>query len=317
MTINLIHDGDHGGDDFITTMLFAAYPSLFDLQGVTTVLGNTNAAQAARNALKALALCQRAEIAVRSGAEKPWILPYQLGDDAFGSDGLGQVEMPEAGEARDQDAVAWIARKLAEAPAPLTLCVTGPATNIALLLQEYPECRSKIEKIVMMGGGVSIGGNIKPYAEFNFYMDPDAAHIVLNAGVPVVLHTLDTTQQTYYTKERQQQVRALAPSQLAVKIDAIMRITEALELKSFGVDGSFFHDEHVCGYLAMPDNYETKRVSAQVLCAPSSEAGRLVVTDDAQGPVMLVTRLVDGDRFFAFLLEGLRRVLSQQVSAAA
>lgn len=315
MTIALIHDGDHGGDDFITTMLFCAYPSLFDLQGVTTVLGNTNAAQAARNARKALALCHRQDIAVRSGAEAPLAIPYRLGDDAFGSDGLGQIEMPDAGEARDSNAIAWIAGKLMAAAMPLTLCVTGPATNIARLLQEYPACRDKIKQIVIMGGGVAIGGNIKSYAEFNFYMDPDAAHAVLNAGVSVVLHTLDTTQQTYYTKERQRRVLSLSPALLAAKISAIMRITEELELKSFGVDGSFFHDEHVCGYLAMPDNYETRRVSAQVLCDPAAAAGRLIVEDDAQGMVTLVTRLIDGDRFFDFLLAGLARILAQQAPA--
>ncbi len=309
----LIHDGDHGGDDFITTMLFAAYPSLFDLHGITTVLGNTHTTQAARNALKALALCHRRDIPVRSGAEAPLVVPYRLGDNAFGSDGLGQIEMPDAGVAKDTHAVAWIAEKLATAPEPMTLGVTGPATNIALLLKQYPECRAKIRQIVMMGGGVAIGGNITPYAEFNFYMDPDAAHAVLNAGVPVVLHTLDTTQQTHYGKERQQRVLALSPAPLAEKISAIMRIAEGLDIEKFGVEGAFFHDEHVCGYLAMPDNYETRRVTAQVLCDPSPESGRLVVEDNEDGHVTLVTRLIDGDRFFEFMIEGLRRILALQM----
>lgn len=310
MTISLIHDGDHGGDDFITTLLFMAYPALFDVRGITTVLGNTSTDQAARNARKALALSHRMDVPVRTGAHAPILIPYQLGDDAFGSDGLGGVAFADAGNALGDNGIGWLADTLRGAPARLTLCVTGPATNVALLLQQHPGIAAHIARIIMMGGGVQVGGNIKPYAEFNFYMDPDAADIVLQSGIPVVLHTLDTTQQTYYGPARQQQILALSPAPLAEKINAVLRITEHLEMKNFGVPGAFFHDSHVAAYMAMPDNYETKQVRARVLRAPHAEAGRLLVEDDPQGPVTLVTHLVDDERFFAFLCEGIKRILA-------
>jgi purine nucleosidase len=249
-------------------------------------------------------------VPVRIGAKKPLVIPYQLGDDAFGSDGLGGVPFMDAGGAVDEYGVPWIVEMLESAPAPLTLAVTGPATNVALVLR-YPAIKEKISQIVIMGGGVTIGGNIKPYAEFNFYMDPDAADAVLKSGVPVVLHTLDTTQQTYYSADRQQRIEALTPGPLAARLSAVMRITEALEMKNFGVPGAFFHDAHVAAYMAMPDNYQTRRVRAEVLCAPAPEAGRLIVEDDPEGSVLLATRLVDDERFFSFLYEGLKRILDQ------
>lgn len=315
MPVKIIHDGDHGGDDFITTLLFLAYPEIFDLKAITTVTGNAGVTHTTRNALLALDMAGRTDIPVYRGADKPLVIDYRLGDDAFGSDGLGNISLesqsPELQE-QGQDAIIWLHDYLQSSPDPITLCVTGPATNIALLLQKFPHIKTKIKQMVIMGGGVEIGGNIKPYAEFNFYMDPDAAHIVLNAGIPVVLHTLDTTQQAIYTKARQDVIRAMEPSLLANKIDAIMRITEELEKKAFGAEGSFFHDHQVAAYLAMPDNYKTRKVHAEVLCEPAStEGGRLVVSDDPDGHVELVTAMIDSDRFFAFVKDGLERILKR------
>lgn len=309
--ISVIHDGDHGGDDFINTLMLCARTETFHLLGVTTVSGNTGADQAALNACKALALARRPDIPVMVGAMKPLRLPYRLGDDAFGGDGIGGVAWPAAeAPVPRAGAVEWMARQLDGAPAPVTLCVTGPATNIALLLRDYPQAARKIERIVMMGGGLNPAGNIKPYAEFNFYMDPDAANAVLCAGLPVVLHTLDTTHASIYTRARREKVLSLRPRALAEKLDATMRITEALEEKLFGSEGSFFHDAQTCAYLALPDNYETKPVRAHVSCGDgAAEEGRLFVEDDPSGTVQLVTSHKDPSYFFDYLLETLRRVL--------
>ena len=311
--IPVIHDGDHGGDDFITSLLFLSYAEKFKLLGITTVAGNTNSLQAGLNALKAISLANRQDVEVHQGSENPFRIKYRLSDDAFGSDGLGGVDFPTADRAilSKKDAVTWMAEQLGVAIIPVTICATGPLTNIAKLLTEFPELHNKIEQIVIMGGGTEPAGNIKPYAEFNFYMDPDAAHLVLNGPVPVVLHTLNTTQSAVYTSDRQSKLKAALPELLAGKIDSVMRITEDLEKKTFGAEGSFFHDHQVCAFLNMPENYELKFFNARVLCDPETESGRLMLEPVDKGNLRVVTRIKDIDAMFDFILEGLRRITAR------
>lgn len=307
--ITLIHDGDHGGDDFITSLLLLAHPDRFNLLGVTTVFGNTGASQASLNALRMLTLANRNDVPVHEGAQKPLKIEYLLGDDAFGSDGLGGIEFDtKRSVPNSHDAILWIAEQLRAAEKPLTICATGPLTNMAHLLTDHPDIKSKIERIVIMGGGTNPAGNITPYAEFNFYMDPDAAEFVLNSSIPMVLHTLTTTQLTAYSPERQEQIRALVPTEIAAKLDAVMRITEGLDIAKFKSAGAFFHDHHVAAYLAMPENYETAKFKARVLCAPDAEAGRLVLEPDASSSLEVVTGIKNTDFIFDFILSSLRKI---------
>lgn len=311
MAIDLIHDGDHGGDDFVTSMMFLAFPEHYNLLGITICAGNTDVIQGGRNALMAVDFAKGKTVPVHTGAETPFRIPYLLKDDAFGNDGLGSLtpELTNKGPA-PSGALAWLEKTLLAAREPLTLCVTGPMTNIALLLEKNPAVKDRIKQIVVMGGGTDPAGNIKPYAEFNFYIDPDAANFVLNAGINIILHTLNTTHHTVYTKARQALVRSLTPAPLALLIDRLMRITEDLEIKGFGSEGSFFHDHQVAAWLAMPENYETKPVKARVLCGPyTQEPGRLLIEDDPHSPVRIVTKIHDTDAFFDFLIEALKRVL--------
>ena len=311
MPIDLIHDGDHGGDDFVTSMIFLAYPEHYNLLGITTCAGNIDVVQGGRNALMAIDFARTRTVPVYTGAAKPFRIPYLFNDEAFGNDGLGGIasELTVQGNAAE-GAVDWLEHTLLAASAPLTLCVTGPMTNIALLLEKNPAVKGRIKQIIVMGGGTSPAGNIKPYAEFNFYIDPDAADFVLNSGLNIILHTLDTTQQTVYTKARQSVIKKLLPAPVTALLDRIMRITEDLEIKTFNSEGSFFHDHQVAAYLAMPENYDTKPVKARVLCDPdTTEPGRLIIEDDPSSPVHLVTKIHDTDAFFDFLVEALKRIL--------
>lgn len=311
MTIPVIHDGDHGGDDFITSLLLISFDEIFGLKGITTTCGNTNSHQAALNALRAISLSGRDNIPVFQGKDKPFLIDYRLGDDAFGGDGIGNIDfpLPKNMKVNGTDAVSWIAETLNASADPITVCVTGPMTNMASLITRFPEVKSKISEIVAMGGGTNPSGNIKPYAEFNFYMDPDAADIVLNSGVKIVLHSLNTTQKVIYTKERQEILRSTIQSEFTDKIDSVMRITEELEKKSFGVDGAFFHDHQTCAFLAMRDNYELEHVRARVLNDKTSEPGKLLIERDDNSPVQIVTEVKSTDKVFSFVLEGLKRIL--------
>lgn len=313
MPINLIHDGDHGGDDFVTSMMFLAYPEHYNLLGITTCAGNIDVVQGGRNALMAIDFTKEKSVPVYTGAAKPFRIPYLFNDDAFGNDGLGGLttEFSDKGNA-PTGAIDWLEKTLLDAPDPLTICVTGPLTNIALLLERKSNVKSKIKQLVVMGGGTDPAGNIKPYAEFNFYIDPDAADFVLNSGLNIILHTLNTTQQAVYTKARQAVIKSLSPAPIAALIDRLMRITEDLEIKTFSAEGSFFHDHQVAAWLAMPENYTTKAVNATVLCGPDTrEPGRLVLEDNPLSRVMVITQILNTDLFFDFLVEALRRTLEK------
>ena len=317
MAISLIHDGDHGGDDFITTLIMLANPEIFDLKAITAVAGNVNPGQAAINALKAISLSgSKAQVPVYVGPYENFAGKIREGDDAFHSDGLGGVSVPETSlKEQSQDAIDYLAHTLASTDEPLTIMATGPLTNMAYLLSRHPDVKNKIKQIVVMGGGHKIGGNIQPYAEFNFYMDPQGADYVLKSGVPIILHTLDTTSEIVFTKARQEQIKALGKladgTDFGEMLCKIMRITEHLEIATFGSEGAFMHDENTAVFLAKPELYELTPVRAHVNADPQgAEFGRFVIEEEDQNStVQFVSALKDHEAAFGFILESLRKIV--------
>ena len=311
----LIHDGDHGGDDFITTLMILGRPDLFDLRAITSNFGNVPLDLAADNALRALALGGRTDIPVYKGAEKPFRTPLKGGDDAHGENGIGGAVLPlPAIKPQDRHAVDVLIETLENAPDPITICPTGPLTNMALVLERAPHLKSKIEKLIIMGGGGGPGikghikGNITKFAEFNFYMDPDAADYVLQSGVNLVLHGLSTTHQLLYAPDKHHRITSIAPH--GETLSTIMRAAEHLDQKNFGENGAYIHDENTVCYLAHPELYDTKRVHLSVNTDPDSpEVGNLIIGDeDPHAPTELVTNLNDPDAAFDFIADCLQRL---------
>lgn len=294
--IPLLHDGDHGGDDVLATLLAAASPAI-NLLGVTTVAGNASPEQAARNARQTLNYVGFRDVPVATGATRPWKIDYRLGDDVFSADGLGGISIPVDAEGPlRSDGIAFMADTLRAAPAPVTIAATGPLTNIALLLENHPDVKDKIAQLQIMGGGTNPAGNIKPYAEFNFYMDPDAADFVLNAGVPTLLHTLNTTQQMIFGPAEQAVFTAKMAPEHSAWLLPLMRLLEDLEKKSFGVDGTFNHDIQTILALLWPQAYQSVQVTARV---DTSDAlgGKLLLTESADSVVRVVTHMDAGAAF--------------------
>jgi len=310
MTIKLIHDADHGGDDFIATLMILGNPDLFELLAITSNCGNVPLDLAAANALRCLEMGGRTDIPVYKGAASPYKSAPKGGDDAHGSDGLGGATLPAAAaKPRAENAIDYLIETLERAETPVTLAVTGPMTNAALLLERAPHLKPRIAQIVAMGGGIGIEGNITKFAEFNFYMDPEAADYVLKAGVPVVLHTLGTTHQLLFGPSRHPLVENIVPH--VKTLSRIMRSAEHLDIANFG-EGAYIHDENTIAYLKNPGWYETKRVRLSVNTNEASEAhGNLrVVAEDPASPVELVTRLADSDAVFAFIADSVRRAVA-------
>ena len=196
----IIFDGDPGHDDAIA-MLLALASNKLEVLAVTTVGGNNTLENTTKNALRILELCKRTDIPVASGRNKPLYNDLVISIGVHGKSGMDGPELPEP-KARpvSLSAVALIAKVIEESSETVTLVATGPFSNIALFLLCYPHLKSKIDCISVMGGGIQ-RGNRTAVAEFNIWNDPEAAQVVLESGIPVILHGLDVTQKAYITRD--------------------------------------------------------------------------------------------------------------------
>jgi len=189
-TVPVIIDCDTGVDDALA-LLFAVRHPLLDVRAITCVAGNTDVDGVVRNTLTVLEQAGAPEIPVGRGAERPLIEPARSARHVHGSDGMGGLGLPAPRRRPSElDAVSLLRREILASPRPVTLIPTAPLTNIALLLRTHPEVTRNIERIVFMGGAVATG-NATPVAEFNVWHDPEAAAVLLTAGVPITMYGLD------------------------------------------------------------------------------------------------------------------------------
>ncbi|WP_299055982.1 nucleoside hydrolase [uncultured Nocardioides sp.] len=195
----ILLDCDPGHDDAVAILLALGSPGV-RLLGITTCFGNCAVADATRNAQRVLALAGREDVPVAEGAAGPMRGATALGNYVHGVTGLDGPELPEPTVSPvAEGAVSFLYRTLTEAPAPLTVVVTGPMTNLGVLLTSEPGIAGKIAEIVFMGGSTE-RGNHTPTAEFNTYADPEALDVVLRSGVPVRMVGLNLTHQALATQ---------------------------------------------------------------------------------------------------------------------
>lgn len=188
--IPVIIDCDTGVDDALALLFAVRHPGI-DLRAVTCVAGNTDVDGVVRNTLTVLEQAGAGDIPVARGAARPLIEPVRTAQHVHGLDGMGDLGLPAPTRvAVDVDAVTLLRREILASPRPVTLIPTAPLTNIALLLRTHPDVVRNIERIVFMGGAVATG-NATPVAEFNVWHDPEAAAVLLTAGVPITMYGLD------------------------------------------------------------------------------------------------------------------------------
>ncbi|WP_421212716.1 pyrimidine-specific ribonucleoside hydrolase RihA [Aeromonas dhakensis] len=208
MSLPVILDCDPGHDDAIALILALASPELKVL-AVTTSAGNQTPDKTLNNALRILTLLGRDDIPVAAGAPKPLARELIIADNVHGESGLDGPKLPDPAFAPvAMTALELMAKCLRESPEPVTLVPTGPLTNIALLLAAHPELKSKIARIVLMGGAAG-AGNWTPAAEFNIYVDPEAADMVFKSGLPITMCGLDVTHQAQVMDEDIERVRTI------------------------------------------------------------------------------------------------------------
>ncbi|MFF7641835.1 nucleoside hydrolase [Streptomyces canus] len=205
--IPVIIDCDTGVDDALALLFAVRHPGI-DLRAVTCVAGNTDVDGVVRNTLTVLEQAGAGDVPVARGAARPLIEPVRTAQHVHGRDGMGDLGLPAPTRvALDMDAVTLLRREILASPRPVTLVPTAPLTNIALLLRTHPEVVRNIERIVFMGGAVATG-NATPVAEFNVWHDPEAAAVLLTAGVPITMYGLDVFQQVLVPAADVQRLRA-------------------------------------------------------------------------------------------------------------
>ena len=307
----IIIDTDPGQDDAIALLLAAASPEL-ELLGVTTVAGNVPLALTTLNARKVMELAGRRDVPVCAGADRPLDVPLVTAEHVHGDTGLNGVDLPEPTLPVDpRHAVDFIIQTLREREAgTVTLCPLGPLTNIALALRRAPDIAPRIRRIVLMGGGFFEGGNVTPAAEFNIYVDPQAAHEVFTSGVPITMAPLDVTHEVLTTARRIDAIRAL-PNRAGAVVAAWMEFFERYDEEKYGQDGGPLHDPCVIAFLLKPELFTSRECNVRIETASELTRGMTVIDWWAVTGLPAnaqVLRHADADGFFALLTQRLARL---------
>src|SRR3954454_1950249 len=241
VAIPLVIDTDPGIDDALAILLALASPEV-DLRLVTSVHGNVELAQTTENALRGLHRAGRSDVPVAAGAAESLIHPRpERAGHVHGDAGLGGVQLPASPAPVDpRPAVVALAEVLMGSPDPVTVAAIGPWTNIALLLRVFPEAAARIGRLVLMGGSAGRGGNVTAAAEFNVWADPEAASVVLTAGLPTVMVGLDVTVPTVLPEEGIARFAAAGP--IGAQAAAILRHYLDNARAFYGTDGVVVHD---------------------------------------------------------------------------
>jgi len=215
----VIIDTDPGVDDALALLLAMRSPEL-KIEGITPVAGNVPLELTLPNALRLVEIAGRTDIPVAAGARVPLVRRLVTAQYAHGENGLGGAVFPDpTTKPVAEPASEFIRRIVRKYPHEVTLITIGPLTNIATALNSDPELAGLIRGLTMMGGSLS-GGNITPAAEFNVYVDPEAARIVFQSGIPITMVGLDVTRKTSLTEDHVRTLEAAKnPSaQAAAKI---------------------------------------------------------------------------------------------------
>ena len=212
---------------------------------------------------------------------------------------------------RPQHGVDFIVQTLlAHEEKTITLATLGPLTNIAMAMVKAPQIIPRIKEIVMMGGGYFEQGNITPSAEFNIYVDPDAADIVMRSGVPITMAPLDLTHTMLSTRDRLDRFRALG-NKSGIAVADMLGFSERFDLGKYGADGAPLHDPCVIAFLLKPELFKGRHANCSIETGSELTVGSTVVdywgvTDRPKNVFYL--RSGDADGFYDLLIERVGRL---------
>lgn len=308
MTTKIILDCDPGHDDALAMMLAIANPEI-DLLAVTTSAGNQTPEKTLNNAMRLLTLMHHEEIPVAGGNRTPLLKPLETAGNVHGKSGLDGAELPDPDFAvQPLTAIELMAQTLRASEAPVTLVVTGPMTNAALFLRVYPELKDKLERIVYMGGAMGLG-NWTPSVEFNIYVDPEAAKIVMNAGIPLVMAPLNVTHQAQILKPEIDRIGQI-DNPVAHAFTGLLNFFEIYhENPKWGFKGAPLHDPCTITWLIHPEWFRTELMNVDVETEGALTRGETVcdyyeLTGKPKNTEVLLD--IDREKFIHFIEDSLK-----------
>ncbi|HUG47325.1 MAG TPA: nucleoside hydrolase [Candidatus Limnocylindria bacterium] len=300
----VILDCDPGHDDALALLLALQRPEL-EVLGVTTVAGNATLENTTHNALSVLTLIERTDIPVAAGAEGPLRRPLQTAAHVHGASGLEGAELPAPASAPvAEHAVEFMAGLIEASAVPVTLVATGPLTNVALLRQQQPAAFAQVGHICLMGGAIG-EGNITASAEFNIWVDPEAAAEVFEGGRPVTMIGLDVTHKAIVTHADADRLAQRGNRTGRVFAD-LLHFFARFHVQRYGWDGSPVHDAVAVAHVLQAGLVATAPYRVDVEVDSELTRGRTVV--DIRGlsnraPNAEVGLDIDRPRFVEMLIE--------------
>lgn len=295
----IILDCDPGIDDAFAIFIALAARQQIDLLGICTVAGNVGLELTTENARHLVMLSGHKEARVFAGCARALLKSRTRANEIHGGNGLGGVEVPaNLAPLEEHHAVNFLCENLMrEDPDSVTLCATGPLTNVAIALVKEPLIAKRLKRLVFMGGALDVRGTEGPEsaAEFNIFSDPHAAEIVLSAGIAdVVMMGLDVTRQVVVDEARRRAIASIGTR--CASLGAQM-------LESYGRETKYLHDPTVIAYLLRPELFSGERHRIAVELKSDEYFGRTKRAGDPARSEVLVMKHVDAEGFFALLHE--------------
>jgi purine nucleosidase len=312
MPRRIIIDTDPGQDDAVAILLALASPEL-EVLGIVTVAGNVPLAKTTTNAAKVLELAARTDVPLYEGCDRPIRRDMLVtAEHVHGPSGLDGPVLPDPKiRPRETHGVDFIIETLrGEPPRTITLCTLGPLTNIATALTRAPDIAERIADIVMMGGAYFEVGNMTPAAEFNIFVDPEAADVVMRSGIPITMHPLDVTHSVLSTQERLRRIAGLGNA-CGKAVSEMLSFSERFDVEKYGSEGGPLHDPCVIAYLLRPEIFRGRTINVSVEMEGTFTTGMTVadywqITDRPRNVNFI--RSVDDHAFYGLLTERLSRL---------
>ena len=308
----IIIDTDPGQDDAFAILLALASPEDVEVLGIVAVAGNVPLPLTERNARIIVELAGKSHVPVYAGCAAPLKRKLVTAEHVHGKTGLDGPHMDEPTlPLQAQHGVDFIIETLRREPSgTVTLCPLGPLTNIATAFQQAPDIIDRVEQIVLMGGGCFEGGNITPSAEFNIYVDPEAADLVFRAGVNLVVMPLDVTHKALTTRARVEAFRGLGTKVGRVAAEWA-DFFERFDVAKYGQEGAPLHDPCVIAYLIRPGLFTGRHINVMIEVQSELTMGATVadwwgITGRPANALFMGG--IDAEGFFALLTERLGRL---------
>lgn len=301
---NILIDCDPGHDDALAIITALAFKNKLNLLGICTIGGNQTIEKVTKNAQNILSFLE-VDVPLAMGESGPLTKKLETGAEAHGDSGMDGPYFPQNNYPIEEErGVVFLWKKIMECKEKVTLVALGPLTNIALLLKTFPEVKEKIECISLMGGGLD-KGNVTPLAEFNIYVDPEAAQIVFQSGIKIIMSGLDVTEKAEITVD---EINSLEKKGKASNLVYELLKFYNISGRQFGFINSPLHDLCAVAYLLKPEIFSGKNYDINVITDDGKARGltyadRRLMASEPKNTLVLLE--VNRECFVNLLLEAL------------